>query len=81
MSSNADAQTDKTQVKGIHTFKPTTTNGYRKGSVLRQKGVGETKETNGVGLHRGDDDEHDVTCSDVIGERSDEQLGRDKVIS
>ncbi len=54
--------------------------------VLRQKGVGETKEyppgwyachkgKNGVGLHRGDVDEHDATCSDVNGERSNEGLG------
>ncbi len=41
----------------MHTFK-FTTNGYRKGSALRQKGVGETK--NGVGLHRGDVDKHDA---------------------
>ncbi len=42
MSSNADAQTDKNQVKGINIF-ITITNGYRKGSVLRQKGVGEQR--------------------------------------
>ncbi len=39
------------------------------------------KGKNGVGLHRGDDDEYDVTCSDVNGERIDEQLGRDRVTS
>ncbi len=60
--------------------------------MLRQKGVDETKEyrtggyichkeKNGVGPHGGDDDEHDVTCSDANGERSDEQLGRDRVSS
>ncbi len=72
-------QTGKNQAQDIHTFKPTTTNGNRKGSVLRQHGVEETKEyrtglyscqkgKNGVGLHRVDVDEHDVTCSDVNGE-------------
>ncbi len=43
VSGNADAKTDKNQVWGIHTF-ITITDRYRKGSVLRQKGVGETEE-------------------------------------
>ncbi len=42
VSSTADAQTGKNQVKGIHIF-ITITDRYRKGSEERQKGVGETK--------------------------------------
>ncbi len=42
VSSAADAQTDKNQVQGIHIF-ITIADRYRKGSIERLKGVGETK--------------------------------------
>ncbi len=52
---------------------------YRKGSVERQKGVGEKmgnlmgryshKGKGGVGLHRDDVDDYDAACSDKNGER------------
>ncbi len=42
VSSNADTQTVKNQVQGIHAF-ITITNGYTKGSVIRQKEVRVTR--------------------------------------
>ncbi len=59
--------------------------------MLRQKGVEETEEyltgwyshkgKDGVGLHREDVDEYYTACSDMNGERTDEQSGGVRVVA
>ncbi len=58
--------------------------------MLSQKGVGvlkvyrtgwySNKGGNGVGLYKENVDGYNATYSDVNGERSDEELGRDRVV-